>query len=193
MKKFLILFVVCAASVAVTNAQVRFGVKGGVNLANVSGDVEDNKMKIGFHAGALVQIPVTQQFMVQPEAIFSTQGAKFDDGIDEGKFNLTYVNIPLLARYQSTSGFFAQTGPQAGLLMSAKAKVGDDEEDFKEFMKTLDFSWVFGLGYQTPSGFGVDARFNLGLTNMWDGDDGDKTKNSVIQVGVFYVLGGRAR
>ena len=188
MKK-VFLFVVCAASFAVANAQVKFGVKAGANFANLSGDVEDTKMKIGFNVGGLVQIPVTSQFMVQPEVVFSAQGAKADEG--DGKLNFNYINVPLLAKYQSTSGFFAETGPQIGFLMSAKAKEDDEEEDVKEAFKGTDFAWAFGLGYQTASGFGVNARYNLGLSNISE-TDAFKVKNNVIQVGVFYVFGGGA-
>jgi hypothetical protein len=40
------------------------------------------------------------------------------------------------------------------------------------------------------SGFGVNARYNLGFSNIIDEEDSGEWKNSVIQVGVFYLLGG---
>lgn len=193
MKKVL-LVLVFAASVAAANAQVKFGVKAGVNLSNVIGsDAEDTKMKVGFNAGGLVQIPVTTQFSIQPELVYSAQGFKADDEEgDELKINSGYINIPVLAKYTSTSGFFAETGPQLGLLINAKAKLGDESEDIKDFYKKTDFAWAFGLGYQTPSGVGINARYNLGLSKI--ADEGDaKVKNGVIQVGLYYVIGGNAR
>lgn len=187
--KRVIVLLLCVTSFAAANAQVGFGGKAGVNLATFSGDVEDVKMKIGYYVGGLVQIPVSESFIIQPELVFSAQGAK-DDTDDDVKANFNYLNIPIMAKYQSTSGFFAETGPQIGFLMSAKMKAGDTDVDVKEYYKSTDFNWAFGLGYQMASGFGVNARYNLGLSNIYDQDvDGEKVRNSVFQIGVSYVLG----
>ena len=187
MKKGLLLFVCAIAITSLTHAQVRFGFKAGANLANLTGDVEDTKMKFGFNAGAVAKISVSEAFSVQPELVFSTQGSKFDGGGDAAlKFN--YINLPILAQY-NTSGFVIETGPQFGFLMSAKFDDGDDDVDIKDELKGLDISWAIGAAYLTESGFGVNARFNLGLSNISDSDEG-KIKNSVIQIGVFYLLGG---
>jgi hypothetical protein len=51
-------------------------------------------------------------------------------------------------------------------------------------LNTTDVSWAFGIGYIAPSGFGVDARYNLGLTSISDGDN--SVKNSVFQLGILY-------
>ena len=188
--KRVIVLLLCVTSFAAANAQVGFGGKAGVNLATFSGDVEDVKMKIGYYVGGLVQIPVSESFIIQPELVFSAQGAKSDDADDDVKANFNYLNIPIMAKYQSTSGFFAETGPQIGFLMSAKMKAGDTDVDVKEYYKSTDFNWAFGLGYQMASGFGVNARYNLGLSSIYDEDvDDEKVKNSVFQIGVFYVLG----
>lgn len=188
MKKGLLLFV-CAISLAtVTQAQVRFGFKAGANLANLTGDVEGTKMKFGFNAGAVAKISVSESFSVQPELVFSTQGAKAEEG--DGAIKLNYINLPIMAQY-NTGGFVLEAGPQFGFLMSAKSDDGDEEIDIKDGLKGLDLGLGFGAGYLTESGFGVNARFNLGFSNLIDdGGDEYKMKNSVIQIGVFYLLGG---
>jgi hypothetical protein len=188
MKKGLLLFVCAIAIATVSQAQVRFGLKAGVNLASLSGDNDGLKMKIGFNAGALAKITVSEAFSVQPELVYSAQGAKADEG--DGKLNLSYINLPILAQY-NTSGFTIEAGPQFGFLMSAKQKIGDVEDDIKDDLKGLDLGLAIGVAYATESGFGVNARYNLGLSNMIDdGGDEFKLKNSVIQVGVFYLFGG---
>lgn len=188
MKKGLLLFVCAISLAAVSQAQVRFGLKAGVNLASLSGDNDGLKMKIGFNAGAVAKISVTEAFSVQPELLFSAQGAKAEEG--DGKLNLGYINLPIMAQY-NTGGFILETGPQFGFMMSAKMKAGDETEDIKDQLKGLDLGWGIGVGYQTASGFGVNARYNLGLSNVIDeGSDEFKWKNSVIQIGVFYLLGG---
>lgn len=193
MKRIFIL-VLAVAGFATANAQLSFGGKAGLNLSTFAGeDADESKMKPGFHIGGLIQVPITESLIFQPELVFSTQGAKFKEEYMgesyEYKINTSYLNIPLLAKYQTASGFFGETGPQFGFLMSAKAKGEGESEDVKESFKKLDFAWAFGLGYKMENGLGINARYNLGLSNLPDDGEG-KLKNSVFQVGVFYVLGG---
>jgi hypothetical protein len=185
MKKIFLL-IVMAGSFAAANAQISYGVKGGLNVANIGGeDVDDNKAKLGFHLGGFVNVPVAERISVQPELVFSAQGAKFEG---DSKYNLDYLNVPVLARYTIPSGFFAETGPQLGFLVSAKAKNDGDKTNVKDYFKKTDFSWALGVGYLMQSNMGVSARFNLGLSKL-DEDGQSKVFNRVFQAGFFYVLG----
>jgi hypothetical protein len=187
MKKVFLL-IVCAASFAAAQAQVKLGVKGGLNLANLVGpDVEDNSMKLGFHLGGFANIPLADKFSFQPELVFSAQGAKFEDPGDDIKYRLSYINIPLLGQYNDPSCFYAETGPQIGFLLAAKAKDDGNTNDVKDSFKTLDFAWAFGAGYKFTEKASVGVRFNLGLANVIDQDDA-KVRNSVFQIGVAYTL-----
>ena len=189
MKRSFLLLVCAVAITTVSQAQVRFGFKGGANLANVTGDIEGVKMKIGFNAGAVAKISVTDAFSIQPEVVYSNQGATIEE-LDV-KMNLNYINIPVMFQY-NVSGFIIETGPQVGILASAKAKAEGESADIKEMFKGIDFSWGVGVGYQMPgSGLGLNARYNVGLAKINEGDGEDKAKNSVIQLGLFYMLGGR--
>lgn len=190
--KRIFLLIVGVASFTAMQAQTKYGLKAGVNLANFSGDVEDNKMKIGLNVGAFAKFSLTEAISLQPEVVFSAQGAKYDGEEGEGKLNLNYLNIPVLFQYNTTSGFYGETGPQIGFLMSAKDKPEEgDDVDVKDGFKSTDFSWAIGAGFLTKSGFGVNARFNLGLGNILEESGDYKMKNSVIQIGVFYALGGK--
>jgi len=133
-------------------------------------------------------------FSVQPELVYSMEGAKEEEDDVEIKINLNYINVPVLLQYNS-SGFFAETGPQIGFLTGAKTKVEfddeEEEEDIKDELEGINLSWAIGLGYKLPSGFGFNARYNLGLSNIAkDGTDDDKLKVNTIQIGIFYTLGG---
>ncbi|MBL7740609.1 MAG: PorT family protein [Chitinophagaceae bacterium] len=192
MKKVLVLVaaVVLVSAVQAQKGSVKFGVKAGANISMWGGDdADESKSKIGFNAGGLVNIPVSDMFSVQPEALFSIEGAKYDGSPDDASFNLSYINIPVLFQYNNPSGFYAETGPQIGLLMSAKLKVGDESEDYKEFFKGSNFSWAFGAGFKTKSGFGFGARYNFGLGNIADDEDAD-LKQSNLSFGLFYLFGG---
>jgi hypothetical protein len=84
-------------------------------------------------------------------------------------------------------GFFLQTGPQYGFLMSAKAKDGGTT-DVKDQFKTGNFSWAFAAGYDTKGGLGFYARYNLGLSKI--ADDGSDVKTGTFQFGLRYTLHG---
>ena len=64
-------------------AQIGFGILGGVNFQNINGkDNSGNKLKngllTGFHAGINVNIPVAPEFYFQPGLLFSVKGSKND-------------------------------------------------------------------------------------------------------------------
>jgi hypothetical protein len=186
MKKF---FLVAALAVSgiVMNAQTSFGLKAGANFATWTGsDADGAKMKVGFHAGGQANIHLSSMFSVQPELLFSMVGPKFDGG----QFNLAYIDVPVMLQYNNPSGFYAEVGPKIGFLMSAKAEVDgiNGKTDIKDQLKSTDFAFALGLGYKMKSGFGIGARYNMGLSDVGDGSN---AKNSVIGLGVFYTLGGK--
>jgi hypothetical protein len=155
----------------------------------VTGDIEENKMKIGFNAGALAKISLSESFSIQPELVYSIQGTTLEEGDLDIKMNLSYLNLPILAQY-NFSGFAIETGPQLGFLMSAKLKADGESMDIKDGLKGIDFAWAVGAGFQMPgSGLGINARYNIGLGKINDSEGDEKIKNSVIQVGLFYMLG----
>lgn len=184
MKKLAFALTLFTAFVIGANAQVQFGVKAGANFASITSST-GGKTLINFNAGALVKIPLNDVLSLQPEAVYSGQGIKASDG----KIALKYINIPVLVTYTLPQGLFFQTGPQLGILMSAKAIPDEgDSEDLKDYFKSTDFSWAFGAGYLIPdANFGFNVRYNLGISSL--GKDGGSSKNSVFQVGIFYLFG----
>ena len=132
MKK-IILITVTILTIGFVNAQgkkdMSFGVKGGVNFATLTGDVENASMKVGFHVGGFVEVKISDRFSVQPELLFSTQGAKNEFSEDLGggvtysendKINLSYLNVPVMAKFYVVDAFSLEAGLQIGFLMTAK-------------------------------------------------------------------------
>jgi hypothetical protein len=191
MKKITLLALVLVAGLTM-NAQIaKFGLKGGLNVATLDNNQnEDIESRIGFHAGLFANIPVSAQIAIQPEAVYSSQGAKYNIGNEELSLALNYVNIPVMVQAMVGRGFYAQAGPQLGILTSVSDKVGDVETGFvsKNDFKSTDVSLGFGLGYKGLSGFGIDARYNLGLTNI-NNSGSANIKNNVLQVGLMLQLG----
>ncbi|HLP38790.1 porin family protein [Lacibacter sp.] len=182
-------FIAIVFATAVQAQHVNIGIKAGLNLYNIkyNNDVKYD-MKPGLHAGLFGHIHVTKNFAVQPELLFSAQGAKYTTGGVDTKLNLNYLNVPILLQYMFDNGFRLEAGPQLGLLLTAKVDDGTTKTDIKSDLKPIDLGLGLGLGYiHVPSGFGVDARYNLGLSNINDEDNSNvKANNRGFQVGVFY-------
>ena len=165
---------------------VSLGIKGGVNVYNIHND-NDTKYdsKAGFHFGLLGHIHFDNQFAIQPEILYSAQGAKNGDT----KYNLDYVNVPVLFQYMFDNGFRIQAGPQLGFLISAKSKDNNTSVDIKDNYKPIDLGASIGASYVVPStGFGIDARYNIGLSNIIKNGTVNST-NRGVQFGVFYIFG----
>lgn len=162
-----------------------FGIKGGLNFYSIYND--DNSAtdsKVGFHLGLISHIHLANQFALQPELIFSTQGAQFTND----KRNLNYVNVPLLFQYMFDNGFRLQAGPQLGFLVSAKSEANSTTTDVKDNYKGFELAFGIGVSYvHPPTGFGVDARYNFGLNNINDSGSVN-SYNRGLQVGVFYLF-----
>ena len=168
----------------------QLGLKAGVNVSNFNGgnfDNIDKKALVGFHAGGFVNFMFGDHFGIQPEVLFSTQGAKVKVATEEENLKLSYINIPVMLKYRFTGGFYLEAGPQIGF------KVSEDfgDQSTEDFAKSTDFSVAGGLGWHSSSGFGIGARYTAGVSKVGDLDNSDLNpdfKNGVIQVGIFYTL-----
>lgn len=199
---------------AQTTNPVKFGVKAGANLANLSGSgVTSNDPKFGAYGGIFVNIPINSQFKLQPEVLYSMQGTKWTTKTPNflpqmdltiiNDIKLDYINIPVVVQYEFGKGFYGEMGPQFGFLMSAKSKNENiivdrnpappittstsTTTDIKSFLKKADFSGVIGGGYKMTNGLSVDARYAIGFVDI-DNSSTVQAKNSVFSLGLGYAF-----
>jgi len=188
MKKLMIGVGLLIATTQVTVAQqhVAFGVKGGLNIAKFTKENDaEFKFKPSVHLGVLAHIHINKSFAIQPELVFSAQGSKYTVNNTDFRNNLNYINLPVLFQLMTSNGFRFETGPQAGVLVSAKSKTGNTTTDAKDDFKSTDLAWAFGVGYIAASRLGFDVRYNMGLSDVTKSTESN-FKNSVIQAGIFY-------
>lgn len=172
-------------SIGTVHAQnINIGTKIGLNSYTIdSGNNAGVDVKLGIHAGLIGHIHVSPQFALQSELVYSMQGAK----VGGTSFNLDYFNIPILLQYMFDNGFRIQAGPQLGILVHAEAS-NNGTIDIRDNYEALDVGLGFGVGYiHTPSNFGIDFRYNLGLTDITKASGADAT-NRGVQVGIFYLF-----
>ena len=134
MKKFLLLVVVIATCFAIpASAQIKFGVKGGLNITDMSfsKDVVNTSNKTGFFIGPTVKfkIPVIG-IGFDVAALYDQREAKTKDVYDEtgAPCNQTLkqqaINIPINLRYDlglgDLAGVYFAAGPQFGFNIGDK-------------------------------------------------------------------------
>ena len=178
MKK-IILSIAAVFAFGFANAQdVKYGAKAGLNISNISTDGASSLL--AFHLGGFAELKLNDKFAVQPELLYSAQGAKVG-GVD---FNLNYINIPVMAKYYVADAISIEVGPQIGFLMSAKA----DGVDVKEFFSSTDFGLNLGGGYNLNEKMSLGLRYNMGLSDVEkDLPSGAKgSKNSCVQISFGY-------
>ena len=184
---------VVAASVPARAQGTSWGFKGGINFATLSAETDpgpDFKYRIGVAAGGFFTFPLGSHLDVQPEAIFSQQGATLEaTGIEKITVKLDSIVVPALVRYRmhaSGRGLVFFGGPSIGFNLLAKAAVdiGDQSisDDFKDQVESVDYGVVFGAGWEGAR-FLLDGRYSWGLSVLSnDPNDADQAKHRVISV-----------
>ena len=197
MKTFLRMALPLALLIAVPlQAQTTIGVKGGINIATVDTDVSDISdlvdSKTGFVGGGFVTLGLGSLFALQPELLYSQKGFQVDEFGETVKFNTNYIEIPVLLKAQFKLAMLrpaVYAGPVVSFETSCSLsalELSVDCDDEVGDRKTTEWGAVFGgnldfiLG---PVVLILDARYQLGLTNLADVPDSDESvKNNVWQI-----------
>ena len=187
MKRIILVAVVLlAASVDMQAQLVKFGIKAGLNYANQTGsDITINSDNYNtdaitsYHAGLVAEIKVTDGFSVQPELLYSTQGATYKNAAEEFKNELGYLSIPVLAKFHLNKTVSLDLGPQASFLLSER-----NEFDV-ENAETFEFGVAGGLGFNITKNFFLQGRYVLGLT---EASKDAEVKNSVVQISAGFTF-----
>lgn len=188
MKK-LILSSILLVAITYSYSQVTFkpGARAGVNFANVS--ETDGDTKTDFYVGGLIEMQFSNFYALQPEIVYSRQGAKSKiSGLDD--LELQYVGLSIANKFSpfKAIGLNFIVGP------GIDVKVADNVD----YLDTAPIDFVFfgGIGYELPFGLTIEARYKQGILDVDDGftefgGDGyydDNNLNGVFQVGVVYTF-----
>ena len=183
MKKIIMVSVALIITLS-ANAQIKFGLKAGLNVSQFSGgtlkgeeasiDFDASSMLVGFHAGGYVNFGFGPLIGLQPEVVFSLQGEK--ESVDDETINtsLGYINVPILLDIKPIPNFSILVGPQVGINVSKKMSSGDisisgsevndllEESGMK--VSTIDIAAVLGVQYTILGHLTIGARYNFGFT-----------------------------
>jgi hypothetical protein len=155
--------------------KVVFGLKAGLNYSNLTSKNDFNfEANTSYHFGALLEFNFAPVFSIQPEIMYSVQGATSQDFQD---VKLDYVTIPVVAKVYIVPKIFAlEVGPQYAFLVN---------DDFGDTInnKTYDFSAVGGFSLSLGKHVFGQARYILGLT---DTTQNAEIKNRTFQLSLGY-------
>ena len=205
MKTKLFYLIALLLFVQISNAQ-RFGIKGGVNFANIDfsggGLTISGESLTGFHIGPVAEINLADNLYFNTGLLYSLKGTKLDlefegEGV-KATDKIHYLEIPLNAAYKfpinDAANIFVQAGPYLAYGLSGKEKAEADgvEEEGDLFegddaMKRFDWGLGFGGGVEFGS-IVASINYQLGLANLSD-ESSAEAKMKVFQISLAYMFG----
>ncbi|AZB26323.1 MULTISPECIES: porin family protein [Chryseobacterium] len=196
---------------------VRFGIKAGGNSAYFSEQKFGmNSQKLGFHAGAFVNIPISKQFSIQPEVLYNqmgardvaystetTTGATTVKTKGENKVTMNYISVPLMVQMRPMDKFYIEAGPEFSYFINGKTKgeatissttggitttttQSQSDDINKDNINRFNFGLGLGLGYDITNNIGISARYTNSLTKIEKSRPAAENNNRVFQLGLNY-------
>lgn len=163
-------------------AEVHYGIKAGVNFAELWGNdaLPESDRKVGYSVGAYAAFKVSKVLKLQPEMIWSLQGEQSEEN---GRYKISYINVPLMLKWREGK-FYTELGPQLGFLTVNTSKSVPDNLRL-ENVETIDFSINAGLGYAFETDWSIGIRYCHGLTRLVADRE---LRNNVIYLGIAHRL-----
>jgi hypothetical protein len=179
----------------------QLGIKGGGNLSTFTGTTtqtySEYGMQAGWNLGAFMNFWLGNHFAIAPEVLYTTAGARIRTTTSDNnqvvyvnnQLHLAYLSVPVMAKVRFTGGFYLETGPEINFNVSSSQW---QNQSVKNLTNSAEFAWGLGLGYQSPVGFGIGARYNVGLTRVDNVDNAQwndvSLRNSGFQLDLFWTI-----
>ena len=147
----------------------------GINSSTMSGQdvyVDFNRLvkpkrQIGFVAGAEVEYRYMKPLSTAVGVWYSGEGFRYTEIDGDAHTNLDFLNFSALENFYIADGLAIKAGLQLGYLLNVKSVVDGRSEDIGNSFKKLNVSIPIGLSYEYRNVV-LDARYNIGLTNLCD-------------------------
>jgi len=173
MKKVILILCLTIGFSQFSNAQIAFGIKGGVNYNSNSikeintFNIEDSKSKTGYHAGIWVRtkLPVLGWY-IRPELVYTNLENEITFNNNGTIQNTTYsfqkIDIPILLGKKIFGVGNLYVGPSFQYVLNADFSLNDIPN-----VKTDNFTvgLQFGGGIELGK-FGIDVRWEKGLSGI---------------------------
>ncbi len=210
MNKILSIVAIVALATTLSFAQeeegVKFGVRAGANLYDLTGEGSNGiDIGLGGGGGVVINIPINSFFSFSPELSFFYRrlydnSEKYkDQEIKEEQIYESEFAIGILAMLQATPDegpLYMAIGVQLDVPISyevtrkVKYSGGKSDSKTKEFddRAKIDLGIALGLGFNATSHFRIDLRSVIGLTDLVDGYEGDVPSFNQYGIGLTYFF-----
>ncbi len=168
MKKIFTSIVFAAALFAAipSQAQVKFGLKGGYNITSmsISSDVVKKSNQTGFFVGptAKFTLPIVG-LGIDAAALYDQREAKWSNGDESSTVSEKSINIPINLRYSiglgSLASIYLAAGPQFGFNIGGKNYNWDDETNYE--LKKSNISINVGAGVTLANHLEIGCTYNI--------------------------------
>lgn len=207
MKKIFATFLLSVLLALPSSAQVKFGLKAGLNVTDMSlsSEVFDASNRAGFFIGPTVKVSLPLTGLgIDGSVLYDQRSAKIEEASGTQTVKQQQIAIPINLRYGvglgSVASVFLFAGPQVGF------NVGDTEYKWTDTsnysLKKSNFSVNVGLGatliqhlqitanYNIACGKTADVTFAKAVTDVAGQVAGTKSKsrNNSWQIGLAYFF-----
>jgi hypothetical protein len=168
------------------DAQTTVGVKGGLNISNLSNWNVDNR--VSGHVGVFLNSRINQNWAIQPEILYSGQGVRYSLPDGNKTQAVDYITVPIMVQYYPVRRFYVEAGPQIAFLTRANVhnRTTDHTSDVSAAYKKTDAGINVGVGINATNNLGFFARYDFGLVDVTQTNL--NYKNMVGQVGITLKL-----
>lgn len=159
-----------------TNAQVKFGIKSGLNFTNIKKNYKDGfwevktKMRVTYHIGAVIDVALSDAFNLQTGLVLSSKGFNQDleyywgggtEGYDRVIYN--YLETPINLTYKIYD-FQLYAGPYIAIGISGKNKWHFSQSNGEAYKDEDKIKPVFGeLSNRNTEYNALDFGLNFGV------------------------------
>ena len=189
-----LMIAICIAMAMPAQAQIHFGVKGGLNLSKASfSNVSENFKKdnfTGFFIGPMAEfnIPIVG-LGVDAALLFAQRGIKVSEGNEDLTIKQNGIDIPVNLKYTiglgSMAGIYLAAGPDFYFDFAGNKTI----EGVKTDKKKAEVGINVGAGLKLLNHLQVGANYNIPLGDTADIEGTDASyKTKTWQVSVAYIF-----
>ncbi|RBL92559.1 porin family protein [Chitinophaga flava] len=189
-------FVLTAVLGAYAQKKISYGLKGGLNYFNYTGNFD--KYRTSIYGGGFAEITISQRWAMQPEVVYYKNRGyglfNYERAQHSGSTSLVnstrkehYISVPIMIKYYAIPKLYIEAGPELNFLIESTEQQDGHRYGVADYYNndrtTLNLS--MGGGYQLPYGFGINARFSVGVHSK---GQTPITYNNTGKVGFTYTI-----
>lgn len=204
-KKILLMTGLCVLAGMTAFSQVKFGLKAGVNFADLKYEPQDETHGVpdansltSFHAGVIVDVPLAPVVSLQPGVMFTGKGSKLQySGANwdfTTKVNPLYVEVPVNILFKPTIGtntkLYIGAGPYIAAGVGGKVSYSGNLGDVSGYsdhninygdgsdddLKSTDIGGNVLAGFEFSNGLLLGAQYGLSFSNNAPGGENSDSK-----------------